>query len=196
MGNAGPFININSCAGWNALHFACLSGELEMVKWLIHSCALSPKIKNNRGVSPIHNAIFHGYLEIVEFLVEYDGSLISSLDENSGEFPLHAAVSRNKLEIAQVLLKHGADVLQPTEQGTVFGLKGRTPLHIAVVGKESLECIDELLNYQVDVDSVHPELNKTPIQIFLENVNSWYSWTDRHVHIMEKMLSKGKKLNT
>ena len=196
MGNAGPFININSCAGENALHQACRHGELEMVKWLIHSCALSPTIKNNRGFSPIHNAIWERYPEIVEFLVEYDGSLISSVNECTGEFPLHWAVRLHKLEIAQVLLKHGADVLQPTEQGTVFGLKGRTPLHIAVVGKESLECIDELLNYQVDVDSVHPELNKTPIQIFLENVNSWYSWTDRHVHIMEKMLSKGKKLNT
>ena len=194
MGNAGPFININSCAGFNALHLACWYRELEMVKWLIHSCALSPKIKNNRGVSPIHNAIFYGYLEIVEFLVEYDGSLISSVNERTGEFPLHAAVKRNKLEITQVLLTHGADVLQPTEQGTLFGLEGRTPLHIAVQ-EESLECLDELLNY-LDVDSVHPELNKTPIQIFLEIDKFYAPMTDRHVwQIMEKMLSKGKKLN-
>ena len=192
MGNAGPFININSFAGRDALHLACVYGELEMVKWLIHSCALSPTIKDKYGESPIHVAIREGYPEIVEFLVEYDGSLISSVDEKTGFFPLHEAVRWDKLEIAQLLLKHGSDVLQPTEQGTFFeGLKGLTPLHIAVQ-EESLECIDELLNY-LDVDSVHPILNNTPIQIFLEYANSW---TDRHVHIMEKMLSKGKKLNT
>ena len=140
MGNAGPFINTNSCAGFNALHLACWYRELEMVKWLIHSCALSPKIKNNRGVSPIHNAIFYGYLEIVQFLVEYDGSLISSVNERTGEFPLHAAVKRNKLEITQVLLTHGADLLQPTIQGTRVDLKGLTPVHIAVK-YGSLECI-------------------------------------------------------
>jgi len=167
-----------------------------MVNWLIHSCALSPTIKSNYGTSPIYYAIVNGYLEIVEFLVEYDGSLLSSVKEETGEFPLHWAVRLHKLEIAQVLLTHGADVLQPTEQGTVFGLKGRTPLHIAVE-EESLECIDELLNYQVDVDSVHPELNKTPIQIFLEIDKFYAPMTDRHVwQIMEKMLSKGKKLNT
>ncbi|XP_023348394.1 uncharacterized protein LOC111717116 [Eurytemora carolleeae] len=179
--------------GWNALHVACVHGELGMVKWLIHSCALSPTFKNNDGVTPIHYAIFYGYPEIVEFLVEYDGSLISSLNDSTGEFPLHVALRWNKLEIADVLLTHGANVLQPTEQGKELR-KGRTPLHIAVEG-ESLECLDELLNY-LDVDSVHPELNKTPIQIFLEIDKFYAPMTDRHVwQIMEKMLSKAHCLD-
>ena len=111
-----------------------------MVKWLIHSCALSPTIKDNYGTSPIHYAITRGYPEIVEFLVEYDGSLLSSLNDWTGEFPLHVAVRWNNLAIAQVLLTHGADLLQPTIQGTRVDLKGLTPVHIAVK-YGSLECI-------------------------------------------------------
>ena len=96
------------CAGWNALHYACRNRELEMVKWLIDVCALSPAIKDNKGRSPIHVAIYYGIHEIVEFLVEHDGSLISSLDESSGFYPFHLAVYWDQLECAQVLLKHGA----------------------------------------------------------------------------------------
>ena len=60
-------------AGWNALHLACYIGNLEMVKWLIDVCALSPAIEDNKGRSPIHLAVKRGYTEIVEFLAEYDG---------------------------------------------------------------------------------------------------------------------------
>ena len=79
-----------------------------MVKWLIDVCALSPAIKDKNGTSPIHSAIIGGYTEIVEFLVEYDGSLVYSLDKKSGWYPLQQAVDMNRLECAQVLLKHGA----------------------------------------------------------------------------------------
>ena len=62
-------------AGWNALHLACYIGNLEMVKWLIDVCELSPASKDNKGTSPFHTAIVNGNHEIVEFLVEYDGRM-------------------------------------------------------------------------------------------------------------------------
>ena len=96
----------------NALHLACRLGELEMVKWLIDICALYPAIIDKDRRSPIHNAIICGHHEIVEFLVEYDGSLISSIDGSNNEYPLHAAVYMKNSECILVLLKHGADVLQ------------------------------------------------------------------------------------
>ena len=104
-------------AGWNALHLACYIGNLEMVKWLIDVCALSPAIKDKNGTSPIHSAIKGGYTEIVEFLVEYDGSLVYSLHENTGFYPLHLAVEHNRLGCFLVLLKHN-----------------RTSYHIALQG--------------------------------------------------------------
>ena len=158
-----------------------------MVKWLIDVCGLSPAIKDNDGTSPIHFAIQRGYHEIVEFLVEYDGSLISSLDESNGYYPLHAAALWDKPKCAQVLLKHGADVLQPAEVGKwEKGYKGSTPLHLAIE-KESLDCFDELWN------SVQPGLKISPLQIFRKN----YEYgSNLHVQALEKMFIKGKKLNT
>ena len=117
-------------AGFNALHRACKKGELEMVKWLIDVCALSPSIKDNDGTSPIHVAIFHGHHEIVEFLVEYDGSLISCLDERTNCYPLHWAVFKKKSECVLVLLKHGADVLQHDPEFK------RNSLHVAIQDRE------------------------------------------------------------
>ena len=117
---------------------------MEKVKWLIDVCALSPAIKTDDGTSPIHVAIQRGYHEIVELLVEYDGSLISSLSEWNGLYSLHTAARWDNLKCAQVLLKHGADLLQPAEEGKeVKSYKGLTPLHIAKDGG-SLEMVHEL----------------------------------------------------
>ena len=99
------------------MHRACMLGDLEKVKWLIDVCELSPASKDNKGTSPFHTAIVNGNHEIVEFLVEYDGSLISCLDENTGWYPLHWAVFLNNSECTLVLLKHGADMLQPSDDG-------------------------------------------------------------------------------
>ena len=145
-----------------------------MVKWLIDVCALSPAIKDENGKSPIHLAIKCGYTEIVEFLVEYDGSLISSLNESSGFYPLHLAVLMNRLECAQVLLKHGANVLQPAEEGKVYkDYKGLTPFHLAIES-ESLQCIDELLNYEVDVNSVLPRMKRDKLYEYIEEAFNCY----------------------
>ena len=161
-------------AGWNALHLACYIGNLEMVKWLIDFCALSPAIKDKDGSSPILLAKTRGYTEIVEFLVEYDGSLISSLNEWNGLYPLHQAARCDKLECAQVLLKHGADVLQLAEEGKVSkGYKGTTPLHLAIES-ESLQCIDELLNYEVDVNSVLPRMKRDKLYKYIKEAFNWY----------------------
>ena len=158
-----------------------------MVKWLIDVCELSPAIKDNVGKSPIYFAIGNGKYKIVEFLVEYDGSLISSLYERSGLYPLHMAVYRDKLKCAQVLLKHGADVLQPAEEGKTKvykRYKGLTPLHLAIEGG-SKQCIDELLNYEVDVNLLHPRLKISPLQIFLKSLE-FSPMTDLHEQILIK----------
>ena len=97
-----------------------------MVKWLIDICALYPAIIDKDRRSPIHNAIICGHHEIVEFLVEYDGSLISSIDGSNNEYPLHAAVYMKNSECILVLLKHGADVLQRQPKSQ------RNSLHVAI----------------------------------------------------------------
>ena len=145
-----------------------------MAKWLIDVCALSPAIKDNDGTTPIHEAIGYGIPEIVEFLVEHDGSLISSLDESSGFYPFHLAVYWDQLECAQVLLKHGANVLQPAEEGKeIKSYEGLTPLHIAIESG-SLQCIDELLNYEVDVNSVLPRLERDKLYEYIEEAFNCY----------------------
>ena len=175
-------------AGRNALHYACVMGELEKVKWLIDVCALSPAIKDDDGTSPIHEAIYNGYHEIVEFLVEYDGSLISSIDERYGWYPLHTAALWDKPKCAQVLLKHGANVLQPAEEGKeIKSYKGLTPLHIAME-KRSPEFFDVLFR------SVH-QLKISPLQIFRMD-HEYKPKPNLHVEALVKMFIKGKKLNT
>jgi ankyrin repeat protein len=61
----------------------------------------------------LHTAARHGYLEIVQYLIEHgaDVNLLSS----SNYTPLYCAAESGELEVIKYLVQHGADVNQGLE---------------------------------------------------------------------------------
>ena len=74
-GDFGPAIaKVADYLGWTALHEACRHGSLECVR-LILNCSESPcdllGIKaGDRDITPFHDAVLQGYLEMVELMME------------------------------------------------------------------------------------------------------------------------------
>ncbi|MCX3064669.1 ankyrin repeat domain-containing protein [Wolbachia endosymbiont of Drosophila pseudotakahashii] len=70
--------------------------------------------------TPLHYAVFHGNLEITEYLIE-KGADVNARNRNS-DTPLHHAVLMGKVDIAKILLKHNANVNARNNWGmTVLG---------------------------------------------------------------------------
>ena len=67
-----------------------------------------------------------------------------------------------------------------------------TPFQMALETR-SMECVDELLNHEVDVSKIHPILNLSPIQILFRKAKTIL---DIDLGILEKMLKRGEKKKT
>ena len=51
------------------LHYAARAGNLEMCKLLVEQFNCSIKIRNNKGYTPLHIAIYKGFFGVAEFLL-------------------------------------------------------------------------------------------------------------------------------
>lgn len=63
----------------------------------------------NRKWKPIHIAACLGHLELVQFMLDLDESLINEKDAQ-GDNPLHIAAASGQLEVVKYLCKEGADL--------------------------------------------------------------------------------------
>ena len=55
--------------GNTVLHYAARAGNLEMCKLLVEQFNCSIKIRNNKGYTPLHIAIYKGFFGVAEFLL-------------------------------------------------------------------------------------------------------------------------------
>ena len=100
-----------------------------------------------RGDTPLHNATFHGRLEIVQKLIKAGADV--NLRNNQGDTPLYRAAldkaaDNNRLEIIQELIKAGADV-------NLRNNEGDTPLSKATFHGR-LEIVQKLIKAGADVN--------------------------------------------
>lgn len=91
------------------LHAACRAGNLNMVRLLLehnadpNACEIVPV----GGAAPLHLAVEHDFLSIVEMLLRAGASTLSQ--NARGLTPLHVAAQEGRAEITRLLLDHGAD---------------------------------------------------------------------------------------
>ncbi|WP_264705551.1 ankyrin repeat domain-containing protein [Wolbachia endosymbiont (group A) of Gymnosoma rotundatum] len=141
--------DINNKYNDTLLHLAVCSGELDVAKYLVSrgvdinakSKFLPLHLSSLRGLdivgyffkkaasaeggyyeTPLHYAVFHGNLEITEYLIE-KGADVNARNRNSNT-PLHLAIMKGKIDVVKVLLKHNADVNAKNNEG-------KTALHYA-----------------------------------------------------------------
>lgn len=126
-----------------ALHLATDDGNVDCVNLLLAKGA-DVKIKNHRGVTPLHLAARTSSLACVESLVS-NGNADPNAEDFDKRTPLHAAIgnSDTSVDIIESLILWGANI----NQKDVFGYSA---LHLAAL-EGFTHCVDVLIFYGADV---------------------------------------------
>eukprot|EP00262_Sarcandra_glabra_P014028 TRINITY_DN4008_c0_g1_i1.p1 TRINITY_DN4008_c0_g1~~TRINITY_DN4008_c0_g1_i1.p1 ORF type:complete len:466 (+),score=73.41 TRINITY_DN4008_c0_g1_i1:156-1400(+) len=90
------------------------------------------------NTTALHTAATQGHIEVVNLLLEADGSL-AKIGKSNGKTALHSAARNGHVEVVKALLSKEPGIL------TRIDKKGQTALHMAVKG-QNLEVIEELIN--------------------------------------------------
>ena len=96
------------------LMIACLTGHLEVVKYLVDKGADINAITTELW-SPLFIASYNGHIDIVEYLLSKKAPV--EVVDTIGWTPLIAATHNGHLALVNLLLKHKADVFQITNEG-------------------------------------------------------------------------------
>ena len=106
-----------------------IGSSLEAVRYFIEEQGVDVNGKGKYGHTPLHWAIVHHSLDVVQYLV-FQGADVNAKD-NRGTTPLHEIVGRYSLvddepniKILQYLIFEGADV-------NAKNMNGQTPLDVA-----------------------------------------------------------------
>lgn len=95
-------MNEMTVLGETPLHFACISGKTDMVRWLLQKEGVDKNSINPfKGWTPMHYAAYYGYKDIVVVLLEC-GACYDYFD-NDGNTPLQLATNMNHKNVVDVL---------------------------------------------------------------------------------------------
>lgn len=85
---------------------------------------------NWEDATALYTAATHGHIDIVNLLLEIDGSL-AMIAKNNGKTALHSAVRMGHIEVVTSLLEMEPGIVCRTDR------KGQTALHIALKGQNA-----------------------------------------------------------
>lgn len=137
--------------GWNngyagegtfnsALHFACWKGSSrEFVERLLEFGADIRQKSQLGGYYPIHLASFSGNIELVNLLLDREGSELVNLKDQRGLSPLHWSARGGSRDIVKLLIKRGSVGLHDRD------VLKRSPLQLAA-SNGRYEVVEELLD--------------------------------------------------
>lgn len=180
-------VNCSDLKGRSALHLACSTGNVCIVKLLIGRGASVNQWDNAKKITPLHCACNACSVECVKLLLQSNAQVNAGIEKRSAlhvaveknsiacvelllthnanpntpqvytETPLHTAAALNHMYCMKLLLTHGADVRSQ------FGKKRMTALHLAAED-DYIECVKMLLLHGADVNSKNIDM-KTPLHI-------------------------------
>jgi hypothetical protein len=91
--------------GCYSIHYACFSGYLRVVQFLLHNCPFLAQQRSGNGAFPLHDAVQnyeHGGLDMVRCVYNAYIDAVSQPD-NNGALPLHHAARAANLEVVQLI---------------------------------------------------------------------------------------------
>jgi len=104
---AGMDINSRDNRGTPMLNIAVRTDKEEIVSWMIDNGAEINVISEDRGYSPVMDAVWRGNKEITKFLIEHGADLNTICKE--GQSNLVIAVGAGKADIVELLAVNGAN---------------------------------------------------------------------------------------
>ncbi|CAG7848416.1 SubName: Full=Uncharacterized protein {ECO:0000313/EMBL:CCA71703.1} [Serendipita indica DSM 11827] len=116
------------------IYAAATAGDLHLLQTLFQTAvssgsggteafALANDATTRTGLTPLHGAASRGHLDIVQWLVECTGAIVS-IEDKEGETSLHKAAQNGHLPVVEFLISAGADPNCADHDGW-------TPAHIA-----------------------------------------------------------------
>ena len=191
---AGADIKAKDKAGDQALHLACMSVDLKIVKLLIANGAQLDE-QSDHGVTPLGCAAMFAYrhgdnafeeskVRIGSYLIKR-GSVLDNHD-NDGDTPLFQALSERLSSFARMLLSRGADY-------KIVNNSGYTILHILAIFGD-VNCAGVL--QQARLRGVDPDAKdrkgKTATQLLMER----FAPPEGLIAAFETLLESIRKANT
>lgn len=150
-GERGVLLSGNKLDGCAALHYAALSGHVEILKALLgHKAAIDAVSLDGR--TALHFAAMKGHPLPTKLLLDAKASY--SFRGADGCSALHYAAVKGRLEVVQLFLNHQVPVDEP-------GRDGRTALHYAIHNNH-LRAAELLLERKAKVD-VEDQQGRTPL---------------------------------
>ena len=187
------------------LHYACMHGQVPMVRALLECDPENINSIDHDHFTPLIHGIIHHHLECVRQLLEHGASI--EPENNSDHIPLNLACQYGSTHIIQLLLEKGAQIRDDAEGlypqhlvarkgispevllllqkfdaklGQQDKLYQWTPLFHAV-SEGHVECVKTLLEQGVEVNIVD-EKELTPM---------YYAAWEGHLECMELLVSAG-----
>ena len=117
--------------GWNLLHLACLTGNLDMVMYITKLKSGIVQHTDKQGNSPLHLACISGNVDVVKYLIPLMGDTTSPVNFNK-QTVLHFACLYRSLGALKVLCSTMKDCITWSDN------EGCTPLHLAC----KMGCLD------------------------------------------------------
>lgn len=112
---AGMDVNVRDSDGTPMLNIACRCENPALVAWLVScGCDIDP-VSEDRGYTPLMDAVWKGNLEIASFLIQH-GADVNKLSKD-GQTMVVLAVGADKLDLCRLLVENGADVDIPDAMG-------------------------------------------------------------------------------
>ncbi|XP_028995042.1 nuclear factor of kappa light polypeptide gene enhancer in B-cells inhibitor, alpha b [Betta splendens] len=138
--------------GDTPLHIACRHGNLLCFSVITQNCQKEHlhtmmAACNYHGLNCLHLASVHGFLSLVESMVEL-GADINAKEQHNGRSALHLAVDQQNLRLVKLLLEKGADP-------NLLSSGGHTPYHLTY-GYGSVDIRQELYS------RTNPNLRELP----------------------------------
>ena len=172
----GAAVDVPGDTGWTPLHMETLSGNVDIVRWLLDHGA-DANAQSDARRTPLHMAAHTIHLEAVLALLTHNADINSQ--NVSGETPLYEALGcsgpspRQVFDVVRQLLEHGADINIPDRSHS-------TPLHKAS-SRGWPEVVRLLLSYGAKVHE-KDEQGRTPFQVALSK---------EHYETMKLLLEHG-----
>ncbi|KAJ2899705.1 TATA element modulatory factor [Zalerion maritima] len=113
-------VNMTTNGGQSIMHFVASKGNLHLARKLLAQKPkpASARIRDNRGLYPIHRAAAAGHTVLVKLLIEAGRSPLDATDQ-AGYTALHHAVAEGHGDTAVLLLQNGADATKKDVDGTL-----------------------------------------------------------------------------
>ena len=131
---------IDNC-GETALHWAVLTGKINILKYLLEDCHCNVAMENAQQQTVLHLAASDGNFRILQYLVNWKKPVLSV--DIHGLSPLHYAILLGNLEITRLFLKkYNISVQQLIEQYVFMSTSSKFSSVQATIAKGNVEMLE------------------------------------------------------